>query len=31
VRGEIDAGRHQPMVDLIPQYMEPVGRVLPRR
>ena len=31
VRGEIDAGRHEPMVDLIPQYEEPVGRVLPRR
>jgi peptidoglycan-N-acetylglucosamine deacetylase len=30
VRGEIDAGRHEPMVDLIPQYEEPVGRVLPR-
>jgi peptidoglycan/xylan/chitin deacetylase (PgdA/CDA1 family) len=31
VRGEIAAGRYQPMVDLIPQYPEPVGRVLPRR
>jgi hypothetical protein len=30
VRGEIDDRRHQPMVDLIPQYEEPVGRVLPR-
>jgi len=30
VRGEIDGGRYQPMVDLIPQYTEPVGRVLPR-
>ncbi|QND64535.1 polysaccharide deacetylase [Mesorhizobium loti] len=31
VRAEIAAGRHQPMVEPIPQYEKPVGRVLPRR
>ena len=31
VRGEIDAGRHQPMIETIPQYEKPIGRVLPRR
>jgi hypothetical protein len=31
VRAEINAGRHRPMVDLIPQYEEPLGRAWPRR
>jgi hypothetical protein len=31
VRGEIDAGRHQPLVEAIPQYEKPVGRVFARR
>lgn len=31
VRGEIAAGRHRPMVELIPQYERPVGSVRPRR
>jgi len=31
VRAEIDAGRHAPLVETIPQQAGPVGRVLPRR
>ncbi|WP_119390064.1 polysaccharide deacetylase family protein [Taklimakanibacter lacteus] len=30
VRGLIDQGKYSPRVELIPQYQEPVGRVLPR-
>ncbi|MBA8904366.1 MULTISPECIES: polysaccharide deacetylase family protein [Aminobacter] len=31
VRAETEAGRHEPMVELLPQYQRPIGRVLPRR
>ncbi|AMS41568.1 polysaccharide deacetylase family protein [Aminobacter aminovorans] len=31
VRAETEAGRHVPMVELLPQYQRPIGRVLPRR
>ncbi|KSV74474.1 hypothetical protein N182_27925 [Sinorhizobium sp. GL2] len=31
VRNEINAGRHEPMIDIVPQYEKPVGRVLPKR
>jgi peptidoglycan-N-acetylglucosamine deacetylase len=31
VRTEVDAGRYQSMVEFIPQYEKPIGRVLPKR